>query len=119
MKNLHTIIVAATAAFAASALPVYAQSHGHNHAATAPAMKPVAGEAAEMSDGEVRKVDKAGKKITLRHGPLKNLDMPPMTMVFQVNDAALLDNVKAGDKVRFAASNPDGKLTVTQIEVAK
>jgi Cu/Ag efflux protein CusF len=120
VNSLHTIFVAAASALAAvSVLPAHAQSHGHDHAATAPAMKPVAGQAAEMSEGEVRKVDKAGKKITLRHGPLTNLDMPPMTMVFQVSDAALLDNVKAGDKVRFAASNPGGKLTVTQIEVAK
>ncbi|NKE67551.1 copper-binding protein [Ramlibacter sp. RBP-2] len=71
-----------------------------------------------MSEGEVRKVDKAGKKITLRHGPLKNLDMPPMTMAFQVSEPELLDKVKVGDKVRFAASNPGGKLTVTQIELA-
>ena len=119
MNSLNNILVAAASAVAAlSALPVHAQSHGHGHAATAPAMKAVADQPAEMSEGEVRKVDKAGKKITLRHGPLKNLDMPPMTMVFQVSDAALLDKVNAGDKVRFVASNPEGKLTLTQIELA-
>lgn len=118
MKNLHAILIAAaTAAIAAASLPVHAQSHSHGH--DAPAVKAVATQAGETSDGEVRKVDKAGKKITLRHGPLKNLDMPPMTMVFQVSDPALLDKVKAGDKVRFVASNPGGKLTVTQIELAK
>ena len=120
MKNRHNILVAAAAALAAvSALPAHAQSHGHDHAAAAAAIKPVADQAAEMSEGEVRKVDKAGKKITLRHGPLKNLDMPPMTMAFQVSDPALLDKVKAGDKVRFVASSPGGKLTVTQIEVVE
>ena len=72
-----------------------------------------------MSDAEVRKVDKDNKKITLKHGPIKSLDMPPMTMVFQVSDAALLDKVQAGDKVRFAAINDAGKLTVTQIQPAK
>ena len=113
----HILIAAATAAVAAASLPVHAQSHSHGHDAQAKAVK-VADTVGEMSEGEVRKVDKAGKKITLRHGPLKNLDMPPMTMVFQVSDPALLDKVKAGDKVRFVAANPDGKLTVTQIEAA-
>ncbi|MHB1122241.1 MAG: copper-binding protein [Ramlibacter sp.] len=115
MNHFHHILIAAvTAAAAVSTLPAQAQATS----AAAPAVKPAAGTAGELSEGEVRKVDKAGKKITLRHGPLKNLDMPPMTMVFQVSDPALLDKVKAGDKVRFAASNPGGKLTVTQIELA-
>lgn len=114
MNNVQHILIAA--ATAAASLPVYAQNHSHGH--DAPTVKAVADNAAEMSEGEVRKVDKAGKKITLRHGPLKNLDMPPMTMAFQVSDPALLDKVKVGDKVRFAASNPGGKLTVTQIELA-
>lgn len=116
MKNLHIIVIAAAATVAAS--PALAQSHGHGHGTAAKAIK-VADKATEMSEGEVRKVDKAGKKITLRHGPLKNLDMPPMTMVFQVSDAALLDTVKAGDKVRFVASNPGGKLTVTELQPVK
>ncbi len=75
--------------------------------------------AAEMTDAEVRKVDKDNKKITLKHAEIKSLDMPPMTMVFQVNDAALLDKVKAGDKVRFKASNEGGKMTVTEMQAAK
>ena len=64
--------------------------------------------AASMADAEVRKVDRDAKKITLKHGPIKNLDMPPMTMVFQVKDAALLDKVSAGDKVRFTAEQQQG-----------
>ena len=121
MKNLNNILIAAAAAMAAlGAAPAQAQSHDHHGAPAAKsAVKPVADKAGELSEGEVRKVDKAGKKITVKHGPLKNLDMPPMTMAFQVNDPALLDKVKAGDKVRFAAANPGGKLTITQIEVAK
>jgi Cu(I)/Ag(I) efflux system protein CusF len=75
--------------------------------------------AGHLADAEVRKVDKDAKKVTLKHGPIKSLDMPPMTMVFGVSDAALLDKVKAGDKVRFAAKSEGGKLTVTEIEVAK
>ena len=73
----------------------------------------------DMADGEVRKVDKDAKKITLRHGELKQLDMPPMTMVFQVKDPALLDKVKAGDKVKFRAQNSGGTMIVTDIEVIK
>jgi Cu(I)/Ag(I) efflux system protein CusF len=73
----------------------------------------------DMSEGEVRKVDMDAKKITLKHGPIKNLDMPGMTMVFQVKDAALLVNVKAGDKVRFSAEEQQGALVVTAIEAAK
>jgi Cu(I)/Ag(I) efflux system protein CusF len=73
----------------------------------------------DMTEGEVRKVDTDAKKITLKHGPIKNLDMPGMTMVFQVKDAALLDKVKAGDKVRFSAEQQQGALVVTAIEAAK
>ena len=72
-----------------------------------------------LSDGEVRKVDKDAKKITIRHGPLANLDMPAMTMVFQVKDPAMLDQVKTGDKVKFQAEKVGGAFTVTQIEPAK
>ncbi|MBL8349689.1 MAG: copper-binding protein [Burkholderiaceae bacterium] len=73
--------------------------------------------AAAMADGEVRKVDKDAARLTLRHGEIKNLDMPPMTMVFNVKDKALLDRLKAGDKVRFAAVNEGGKYIVTEIQV--
>ncbi len=75
--------------------------------------------AGEMSDGEVRKVDKGAQKITIKHGPLANLDMPPMTMVFKVKDPAFLDQVKAGDKVKFEAEKVGGAFTVTKIEPAQ
>jgi Cu/Ag efflux protein CusF len=75
--------------------------------------------AGTMAGGEVRKVDKGAKKITLRHGPIQNLDMPAMTMVFQVKDPAMLDQVKAGDKVRFQAEKIEGALTITTIEPEK
>ena len=75
--------------------------------------------AASMSDGEVRKIDKDTKKITLKHGELKNLEMPAMTMVFQVKDAALLDKVKVGDKVKFKAEKAASGFAVSEIEVAK
>ena len=67
----------------------------------------------------MRKVDKDAGKITLRHGEIKHLDMPAMTMVFQVRDKAMLDKVKAGEKVRFAADKIGGAFTITEIESAK
>ena len=78
---------------------------------------PTQGQALPTAQGEVRKVDKATGKISIRHGEIKNLDMPPMSMVFQVKDPALLDKVKAGDKVRFTADQVNGDYTVMSIEV--
>ena len=72
-----------------------------------------------MTEGEVRKVDKENKKLTIKHGEIKNLDMPGMTMVFGVQEPAMLDKVKAGDKVQFHVENVDGKFTVTHIEPSK
>ncbi len=96
---------------------VSASPDQNKSAATAP-MKP-AGDAAPLSDGEVRKIDKDAKKITLKHGELKNLDMPAMTMVFQVKDSTLLDKVKVGDKVKFKAEKASSGFAVTEIEMAK
>lgn len=76
-------------------------------------------QAATPTDGEVRKVDLEAKKLTLKHGEIKNLDMPGMTMVFQVKDPAMLEKVKTGDKVRFTAEKINGTFTVTTIEAAK
>ncbi len=75
--------------------------------------------AADLTAAEVRKVDKAAAKVTLKHEAIKNLDMPPMTMVFQVKDPALLDKVKPGDKVRFAAEKQGGSYVVTTMEPAR
>ena len=73
----------------------------------------------ELADGEIRKVDKDAKKITIRHGPIPSLDMPAMTMVFQVKEPAMLEQVKTGDKVKFEAQKLGGAFTVTKIESAK
>lgn len=70
----------------------------------------------ELTEGEVRKVDAGNGKLTLRHGPLVNLDMPGMTMVFQVRDPAMLQGLQPGDKVRFAAEKIDGRFTVVRLE---
>ncbi|MCY1173502.1 Copper binding periplasmic protein CusF [compost metagenome] len=74
---------------------------------------------ASMTDGEVRKIDKENQKITLKHGDIKNLDMPGMTMVFKVKDAAMLDKVQVGSKVRFKAEKSDGAIVVTSVELAQ
>lgn len=85
-------------------------------AASAPAPAPTA---APMTDGEVRKVDRELGKITLRHGPITNLGMPGMTMVFRVADPALLGDLKEGDRVRFLADRVNGAITVTAMEPAR
>ena len=73
----------------------------------------------DMADGEIRKVDMDNKKITIKHGEIKNLDMPGMTMVFQVKDPAMLTTVKTGDKVRFKAEKSGGAMVVTEIQPVK
>jgi Cu/Ag efflux protein CusF len=71
-----------------------------------------------MSDGEVRKIDAQAGKLTLRHGGIRHLDMPPMTMVFRVRDPAWLKQVQPGDKVGFTAEMVGGQATVTSISTA-
>lgn len=75
-----------------------------------------AARANDLADAEVRKVDKDAGKITLKHGEIKNLDMPPMTMIFMVKDKAMLDPIKAGDKVKFKAAKEGGNYIVTEIQ---
>jgi Cu(I)/Ag(I) efflux system protein CusF len=67
-------------------------------------------------DGEVRKIDLSAKKITIKHGEIKNLDMPPMTMVFQVKDPALLTKAKVGEKVQFTVEDANGAMTILTLE---
>jgi len=109
------------ACMAGSAL---AQHAGHSHAGSSAATPGASSGATsngvvEMSDGEVRRVDKDSAKITLKHGEIKNLDMPPMTMVFQVKEPAWLDKLKAGDKVKFRAEKAASGYVVTAVEVVK
>jgi Cu/Ag efflux protein CusF len=72
-----------------------------------------------MADAEVRKLDVAGGKVTLKHGEIKRMDMPPMTMVYRVKDPAQLSRLQVGDKVRFSAEKIDGQYTVTMIQPAR
>ncbi len=73
----------------------------------------------ELSEGEIRKIDQAAGKITIAHGEIKSIDMPPMTMVFTVKNPALFDALKKGDKVRFAVVREDGKFVLTEIVPAR
>ena len=72
-----------------------------------------------MTDGEVRKIDKDAGKITIRHGEIKHMDMPGMTMVFAAKDKALLDKTSVGAKIQFMVTNENGQMTVTDIQPAK
>jgi Cu/Ag efflux protein CusF len=105
-------LAAAMLGYAAPLLAQSAANHASNHAATV-------AQAAPLTDGEIRRVDRETKKVTIKHGPIPNLDMPAMTMVFQVKDPAMLDQVKQGDRIRFAADKINGAYTVTRIEPAK
>ena len=106
MKKIAAMALAAALVLPLGTLAQQAPDHAAHHPAG-------------LSEGEVRKVDKDAKKITLRHGPLTNLDMPAMTMVFQVKDPAMLEQVKVGDKVKFQAEKLGGAFTITKLEPAK
>jgi Cu(I)/Ag(I) efflux system protein CusF len=110
MKNVITAVAAAIV----MALAVTAPARATNHATSSEAQA-----AGSLADGEIRKVDRESKKLTIRHGPLENLGMPAMTMVFQVKDASMLDGVKAGDKVKFVADKESGSYTVTHLEISR
>ncbi|MBC7392274.1 MAG: copper-binding protein [Variovorax sp.] len=116
MQKLRLALVTSAAAMLFSGLAA-AQSAPPSQATAQGTAAAVA--TSEMSDGEIRKIDKDGKKLTIKHGPLKNLDMPGMTMVFSVKDEAVLDRVQSGEKVRFLAEKIDGKFTVTKIEAVR
>lgn len=113
MKNIKSLLIIASLFTATSAS--FAASH-----ATAPdASASTMASALPMVSAEVRKVDLENKKINLKHGEIKNLDMPGMTMVFQVKNATMLESIKAGDKVMFTADKVDGAFMVMSIEKAK
>lgn len=127
-------ITVAVLAFAASGT-AFAQMHGHDMGGgmQKPPMqreRPMQGmekehggmqmnqAAGELTDAEVRKVDRETGKLTLRHGPIASLDMPTMTMVYGVKDPTVLEHLSVGDKVKFAAEKTDGGYAVTKIERA-
>lgn len=113
--NLNRILLAlavagASLAHAQSTPPADRVQH---HAEPSPG-----GQQELLSEGEVRKINREAGKVTLRHGPLANLDMPAMTMVFTAADPKLLEGLKEGGKVRFTAERKDGTYMVTAIQAA-
>lgn len=119
MKSPNTLIPAAAlvlTAFASSGVVAQANMGGEKMGEMK-MEQPAAG--AEMTDGEIRKVDRNSKKITIKHGAIKNLDMPPMTMVFHAKDAAMLEKVQKGDKVKFRAAMDGSAMVVTEIQAVK
>jgi Cu(I)/Ag(I) efflux system periplasmic protein CusF len=117
-RRIAAVLALCSIAVAATPGAALAQKGGMDHGSMGTAAQPgmMAAQAGAMTDGEVRKVDRDARKITIKHGEIRNLDMPPMTMVFQVTDAALLERVKPGDKVRFSAEKVGGAYTVTAID---
>ncbi len=114
MKFTYTAGAAALMALMLAG-PTFAQTpspdhHGHAQTPAAPAAT-----AADLTDGEVRRIDAAASKLTIKHGEIKHLDMPPMTMVFTAAEPGLLNNLKVGDKIRFVVEQQQGKLIVTRI----
>ena len=113
MKQAKAVLIAAVLAMSAlTPLDGLAQSSTDQGALQT-------SDGAALSDGEVRKIDKAAGKITIKHGPIKHLDMPPMTMVFTAKDRALLDKANVGDKIRFMVVDDGGKMVVTDIQPAR
>lgn len=113
MKTIVVFLAAVSlsgAAFAQSTA-----SHDSHHPAGAKAVQA----SSALAKGEVRKVDKEAGKVTIKHGPIENLGMPPMTMAYRVKDPAMLGQLKVGDKIDFAADKINGAYTVTQIKPAK
>jgi Cu/Ag efflux protein CusF len=115
-NSMKIALLAAALLLVPTAIPALAQSgHTHTHAA------PAAGKAAadDMAAGEVKRVNKDAKRITVAHGPLKAFDMPAMTMAFAVKDPALLAKVKEGDRIRFSLEKAGEDLVITRIEPAR
>lgn len=111
----QTAMTLAATLFGALAIPVaVAQSNIASAGASASAEVQIG-----LTEAEVRKLDLDARKITLKHGEIKNLDMPPMTMTFNVKDAALLDKLQIGDRIRFRAEKDKGSYWVISIERSK
>jgi Cu/Ag efflux protein CusF len=116
MKFL-TLSVAAVLWMTLSSASMAQIDHNTLHSAVPP--KPATTASREgLADALVKKVDKTKGTVTLAHGALPN-GMPPMTMAYKVKDAAWLDTLQAGQKIRFATDPADGGMTVSHMELAK
>ena len=111
-KSLLAFLLAGLAS-----MPAYAAPHSHDaHAGHCALSSPAE---SGWVDGVVRKIDKAGGKVTVAHGPLTNLNMPAMTMVFRVKDASWLDRMQVDGRIRFVAGSIGGTLSIVRFEPGK
>ena len=111
----NSILLAVSIRGAALAFQASADdSHTHHamHAAAAAASP-------ALTDGEVRKVDQAAGRLTIKHGPMPKFDMPAMTMVYRVKDKAMLERLKTGDRIRFDVDGAGSEFTVLRLEQVK
>jgi Cu(I)/Ag(I) efflux system periplasmic protein CusF len=117
-----TALITAANAFAAAPAERPAVAQASPAASTAPDEKvdtKTGAKAEANTAAEIKKIDKAAGKVTLKHAAIENLQMPPMTMVFRVKDPSLLEPLKAGDKVKVRVEQIEGNYTVTAIETAQ
>ncbi|HDR9587614.1 TPA: copper-binding protein [Burkholderia stabilis] len=116
-KSIATTVTVTALAIGAFAVPAFAS--GDMSGMDMSGMKMSSGGSAEskavLTDAEVKKVDAATGKLTLKHGALENVGMPPMTMAFKAKDAAMLEQVHAGDKVKVRIENVNGTLTIVKL----
>jgi len=103
----------------ALSLSLWFSAHAHAQEIASEAKPPSVNVSADMTEGVIRKIDKTNNKITIKHGEIKNLDMPGMTMVFQVKDPLMLDAVITGDKVKFRVEKVGGAFVITDIQAGK
>jgi Cu/Ag efflux protein CusF len=114
---ISTLCACAGLVLASADATAQLQMHEHGQHDAMPAASQ--DDPAALSSGEIKKVDKESGKLTIKHGPLANLEMPAMTMAFKVQDPAMLDQVKAGDQVRFRVERINGTFAVTRLDTAK
>lgn len=113
----YSILIAMSLLGAGLAFQAGADDSHHPKTEKAPGAASAASSA--LTEGEVRKVDQAAGKVTIKHGAMPKFDMPPMTMVYRVKDKAMLDKLKPGDKIRFDADGVGGEFTVLRLEKMK
>jgi Cu/Ag efflux protein CusF len=118
-KNMTRYSILIAVSLLGTGLAFQATADDSHHPKTETTSVAAAASTAALAEGEVRKVDKAAGKITIKHGPIPNLDMPPMTMAYRVKDQAMLDQLKPGDKIAFEANNISGAFTLMRFEKVK
>jgi len=117
VMTISTLLLATASVFASSHAGVTTGKEAAKKETVAPLR--TSSKKTDITDIYTRKIDKENKKMTIKHGEIKNLDMPGMTMVFQIRDTSLLETFKAGDKVKFVAEKLDGGFVVTGMQLAK